>query len=320
MEAQIFFMEHQRQLLPEIRKSLHTHISPSLEIREEYFDAGTYGEATYVIGRQYIALLQAAIDPREGMGMSLGTLEGFRYRFYFQVYYDFVSWKVRNFWDQDLFPFFPAVALRNQMVLVPHNLGTRLGDAGERGSPLKALHSGGVQEVDFQNPGGLDLALKEVYSNLRTSFFRELQAYASYQEENELTPLRVAEDLKMDLGFVRQVLKGDSVAFERSPYKGLTCELDSVKLSPGRWTKLTLMVKNHSEEDVPALSIDIAGPIKTRPSRLQTGVMAGATADVQLAIMPEERGEFPIEVKLTLPEDKLLTQWLPLHHIWLEVD
>jgi hypothetical protein len=37
-------------------------------------------------------------------------------------------------------------------------------------------------------------------------------------------------------------------------------------------------------------------------------------------MLPEDRGEFPIEVRLSMPEDKVFIPWLPIHYIWLDVE
>ncbi len=327
MEAQIFFMEQDRPVVDEIRKSLERHISSSLTIRDEQFDPTSRTGTPDILATQYIKLLQAAIDPRQGMRMSVGGMEGYRNRLYFQVYYGLVSGREygyrqnRDFRDSHLHDFFPAVAVRDQMVLVPRNLGSQLRyPTEESGSPLLALDAGGVLEVDFTDPAALEPSFKKVYAQLRTMFLQELQAYASYQSQDQLAPAQVAQDLKMDLEFVKRALKGDSVAFENPPYRALQCQLDSQKLTFGKWTKLTLTLENKSQEDVSNLSIDVEGPVKTLPSRLQASVPAGATAALQFAMLPDNRGEFPIEVRLTLPEDKVLSPWLPIHHIWLEVE
>ena len=296
-------MEQHRPIVNDLHNLLLKHVVPSLTVQEVFFDPTSYDETSNAIARRYVSLLQAAIDPGKAMSMSLGSLEGFRYKLYFQVYYNLISWRGgKNFAGDDLHGFFPAIAIRNQMVAVPAGLGLKLKAPTERGSPLAALQAGGVQEIAFDSSNTLEPALKQVYAQLRSSFLRELQAYESYQGELQLTPARVAEDLGMDLDFVQQALKGELLAFDRSSYPGLRCQLAVQKLSREKWTKLELVIENHSKEDASNLSIQIGGPIKIRPSRLEASVRAGETTNVEFAMMPENSGEFPVEVRLTLTE------------------
>jgi hypothetical protein len=66
------------------------------------------------------------------------------------------------------------------------------------------------------------------------------------------------------------------------------------------------------------LFVDLRGPVRIRPERAGTNVPANSSVELDVAIQPEDEGEFPLEVKFTLAEDRALRDWLPTTCVWLK--
>ena len=151
---------------------------------------------------------------------------------------------------------------------------------------------------------------------LRADFLKELRAYASYRDVRQIDMAAMARDLDVDAGLIPHTLSTEAADLDF--YRQLTCDFDQHRVSPTRWTRVHLRIRNDSDIDLPQLDISVTGPASVQPGRIQAHVPAHATAEAPIAIKPEDRGDFPLEISLTLPADRLLAGWLPVHHIWLE--
>jgi hypothetical protein len=81
-----------------------------------------------------------------------------------------------------------------------------------------------------------------------------------------------------------------------------------------------LTVRNDSDVALPDLAVEIAGPAKIRPAHIQATFAPHSAQEIPIAIMPEDVGDFPLEVTFVLPDDKLFADWLPVHHVWLQCE
>lgn len=315
MKTEIFYLEHQKGRIEALKNTLRQHIYPALAITEYQIEWAREQDASRA-GWRYVKLLQASIPPEKGINLNIHELGVFGYRFYIEVYYAFRYFARRAFQTDRLSEFFPAVAIGDRMVLIPRGLGEKLKGDDQGLSPFNPVEMGGVIETDFDDPAELTQAADQVAGILRADLLRELRAYASYQKAADFDLARIARDLEMDAGFILHALKAE--ATELDFYDQLHCELDLHRVSPDSWTKVHLSVRNDSDMDLADLSIDVSGPAAIRPSRLAISVPARSTQTLPIAIKPDGRGEFPIEVTFTLPDDRVFANLLPVHHIWLQ--
>lgn len=302
--------ESRRLLLEELFRK---YLSPSISVAAEVSDA-----------ERYVKLLQAAIPPAKEISLSLETLSDLHYRIYIKVYFSLnrsdYLYSSRSFIGPDLTYLFPAVSVQDRMVFVPEGLGMRLARTPHEMPSFAPFREGGVLELDFSDEGALRNAVGLVAAWVRDDFQQNLQAYAGHHDLREVSLPKIAEDLNTDVGYIQQVLKGDEFAFERASYRSVACTIEPDRCSPGRWTKVQLRVENRSDVDLPNLLVQISGPVKIRPERIQVTVAAGETKEVPVAIRPDEPGEFPIEITFVLPEDRPFVGLVPYHHVWLTCD
>jgi hypothetical protein len=317
MKAEVFYMENQEGLVSGLAEGLRRQLHPALPVELRKI-AWSQQREVIELGQRYVKLLQASIRPEKGFQLDITVLDHYGYRFYIYVYYAFSYYANKKFQESGLRVFFPAVAVRNRMALVPTGLGKELEFSWNEqlSSPFKPLEMGGAAEVDFGDRPALDDALAQVARTARADLLQEVRAYASYQSPGELDLPAVARDLGVDLGFLNVLLKTGGI--ERPFYRQLTCALDRQKIELGRWTRVNLEIRNDSEVSLTELAVTISGPVEIRPARLETDLPARSSRQLPVALKPTERGEFPLEVVLALPDDRVFSGWLPVQHLWLE--
>lgn len=318
MNAEIFYLDDQEGVAAGLGEELRRQVYPGLAIQLQRLSSNQ--REVIEMGRRYVKLLQASIRPERGFRLDLTALEQYGYRFYIYVYYAFAYAANKKFQEGGLRVFFPAVAVRNRMALVPSGLGRELELTwnDQLTSPFKPLEMGGLSEVDFRNPPAVTEALAQVAQATRSDLLQEIRAYASYRSPGEIELPALARDMDVDIGFLQGLFKTGGI--ERAFYRQLTCELTPTKLAFGRWTRVTLSVRNDSEVSLSDLVVKISGPVEIRPLPLQLNVAAGSVQTVQVSIKPTDRGEFPLEVVLSLPDEQAFSAWLPVQHLWLECD
>jgi hypothetical protein len=94
--------------------------------------------------------------------------------------------------------------------------------------------------------------------------------------------------------------------------------LDRTKITVGQWNQLTLRIRNESDIGLADLTAQVIGPVEVLPARITKTVKARSSAEVGVSVKPSDLGDFPLEITFLLPEDQVLAEWLPRHHIWLE--
>jgi hypothetical protein len=212
---------------------------------------------------------------------------------------------------------FPAVAIRERMVMVPKDLEKDLTDSPELSPLFLPLETGGVVEVDFDDASALDKACARVGEMLRAEIVQEVRAYHSYHKVEDIDLSQMAKDLGVDRNFILDGLRVE--AKEKSVYTQLACSLDHDTLPLKYWTKVGLSIRNDSEEALADLEVRISGPAQIRPAKIRTSVGGHSVQQVMIAIRPDEEGDFPLEIMPLLPKDQLLSEWIPVHHVWLHV-
>jgi hypothetical protein len=315
MKAEIFYASGQEDVEQSIRRQLSSRISPQIEV-EGHPISGSYADfdtvrKMYQQASRYVRLLQGSIPP--STRLQIGLTGESAYGFYtYSVYAD------RTFFFQEGFGnLLPALAIRDRMMLVPFGLSKRLTGAEELLSIFRPLEMGGVVEVDFNNYGDLDAALSKAGEKLRAEVIQEFRAFASYRGREEIDFGKLAQELGVDWRFIKDSLQAR--AREMTFYNQLSCRLDVNSLPVERWTQLQLTVVNDSDVGLSGLAIDVAGPVQILPRRLEVDVGPHSSADLKVSIKAGEVGEFPLEFAFLLPGDQIFRDWMPVHHVWLEV-
>src|SRR6185295_979809 len=192
MKAEIYYLEDQQGLVDGIAEILRANLHPDLEVETNRI-AFSDERQVLNIARRYVKLLQASIRPETGLQVGIYELDHLGYRFYIYVYYEFVYSSLKPLSLRD---FFPAIAVRNRMALVPVGLGNKL-DWTSRvpGSVLKSPEIGGAAEVSFDDRSRVEEALKAVAQSTRADLLREIRAYADYRKPGEISLPTLAQDM-----------------------------------------------------------------------------------------------------------------------------
>lgn len=315
MKVEIFYTSEQEEIERAIRRLLASRISPILAPRSYLIHGlGDQIEAVQMrheFAARYLKLLQASVLPLKQLNVFLtGPIS---YGFYAVSYY---HGRVISF-QSGFRSLLPAVAIQDRMVLVPHDLGKSLTGTEELLSLFRPLEMEGVIEVNFEDPSALEGAVTKVAQKVRSDMIEELRAYASYRPREEINFAKLAQDLGIDWRFIKDTLQAR--VRESTFYNQLSCRIDRQELPLGRWTKVTLTIENTSELGLSGLTVEISGPVQILPRRLQTDIVPQSTQELTISIRPEDLGDFPLEVVFFLPEDQVFLEWMPVHHVWLQV-
>jgi hypothetical protein len=304
MNAKIFHLENQKLLADRLKNLLQRHVYGGMETTLVNADV-TQGSD---LARDYFKLLEAAVDPPSAVRFDVTTVEYMSQRLYIAYHY---------LWSGHLTPSscFPAVSLEGRMVLVPAGLRRSISDR-----PLfRALERDGLAEIDFSDDASIEAAIVKIAENARTEAMRNLTTAASYMQFNGVLDLdALAKRAGVDVEYVQNMLR--SAASGRVVYKQLRCDVQPRALPLGRWTKVELHIENHRDEDLRDMTISIRGPVRVRPESMVVNIDAISDVRIPVALLPEDRGEFPIELQLVLSGDRLLDRWLPVQYVWLSCD
>ncbi|AVH60476.1 MULTISPECIES: hypothetical protein [Streptomyces] len=336
MEAEFFGYNPEEWVSARLLELVARHIDPTIALQIN--DANTVNHRRRTeIGNRYAKLLYASIPPDLGVSIEVHTdLDIMNSRVYVRIYWPMIQWRnwqpfgggqgygsqIYGYQEVNFFAdgkglqyFLPALAIRNRMVLVPagQNSVFEATDEEDEVGPLQR----DVIEVDFSDDAALEAAVIETGRMLRRELRREVAAYASFQQPGSWTYLDAAAHLEVPVGFVKRALQEEGEATEKA-YRLLRCDIDQERIRHGRWTKIRLQVRNDSDLDFPDVTVTVSGPVQVLPAMISATLPAQETTIVELALNPADIGEFPIEIAFVLPEDQILAEWLPIHHVWLE--
>jgi hypothetical protein len=327
MNAEIYYLDERPGYqqgsppygLAELVQELQAQIYPGLNVTLRPITLQGEREAAE-LGRQYVKLLQASIRPDKGFKLDITVLEHSGYRFYIYIYYAFAYNANKKFQENKLRVFFPAVAMRNQMALVPAGLGKELEQNWNEQltSPFKPLAMGGAAEVSFDDPSAVREAVAQLARTTRDDLLREIRAYASHHNAADIDPPTLARDLDVDIGYLQHLFAAGGI--EHAFHNQLKCEIAPGKIGFDRWTKMTLSVRNDSDLSLSQLEAKISGPVTIRPAHVRLDVPAHSTGSAQFSLKPTDRGDLLLEVVLALPDEQAFSSWLPVQPLWLECD
>jgi hypothetical protein len=323
MKAELFVHAGSQDIVPVVRRLVAECIDADLPLEVNSIDTGRIAD-NLKIGTRYSQLLQAAIPPELGLSLGVSWLSWLGERIYLQVYWPVITVAASGYtYDPMVVPFFPntfdsffpALAIRDRMVMVPRGEGRALGTVYGVMRISSALKDD-ILQVNYKDEDAIRAALRTVSASLSQQLAHELTSWAAFQPPGPLNLQAAASDLEVSVNLFRRVL-ADRVEEITAPYKRLSGRLDKVSLPFGRWTRVTLTVTNASSVPLTGMTVSVSGPVEVLPSRVEVDVPAGS-AEIQLSIKPVDEGEFPIEITFVQASDAPFSDWLPPVNLWLE--
>jgi hypothetical protein len=337
MDADFFYVGTPRITPARLLAMIAAHVDPSIALRAHDANTKDYRERA-AIGRRYAQLLQASIPPQLSLSLNVDTdMDLMGARIYIRVYWPIL---IQEYWQYDggipviyggysmqghasfflhnqgLTPFFPALAIRDRMVIVPEGQNRVLKGSLEDQDALAKLRPD-VTEVNFSDEAKLDQAVAAVGHSLRAELRHELRAYGSFRKPGAWDLADAATHLGVTLGFLQRALEQEAPKATRL-YEQLSCEFSGTEVITGCWNRVMLKIRNDSDVDLAELTAQVIGPAEVLPARISAAVKARSSTEVPVAVKPSDPGAFPLEIALLLPEDQVLADLLPRHQIWLE--
>jgi len=314
MDAEVFVLGYQLPLVAQLTQLFAKHIDAGLPVSVATFGSGS----SEMTATRYVKLLQASIPPEVGLKLEMKTVEMFGTRIYLRVYWPMSASSTAG-GNLELSSgrsgeyFFPAVAIHDRMVIVPVGQDTALSELS-KGGPIDLALQRDLIEVDFKNQEQLADAVEKVGQQLSEELWREFRAYVSQEKPDPVDDQAVARVLEVPVDLLRRSLSEQSAA---RAYGQLSFELDREKLPVGKWTKVSMRIRNDSSRDLPGVRVVISGPLDYLPSTITVDLAPQSDSILVLSLRPRDEGDFPMEVAFVLTDDAALSNWLPKHHVWL---
>ena len=310
MKAEIFFHPESEPAPQILANLLAKHLHPSIDV--EILQAGDHTKIWPAGEKQagrYVKLLLAAVPPSREIAMGVKNIY---YGFYIYSSYFGLS---RSFQGSEARILFPAIAVDDRMVLVPETLVSSL-TASQDIMLFRPLEAGGLCEVDFRQPELLEKMIEKVGDLLRAEAVEMVRRYITYNSGANQDLQQIAAKLGFeDVQFLEDAMKRS--ANQQTFYGQLTCTFSDIVIALKQWTRVVVTITNSSDVSLTGLFVEFNGPVSIRPKRMASDVPANGSVAIEVALRPEEEGEFPVEVTFILPEDRVLRDWLPTTYVWL---
>lgn len=339
MDAEFFCLNSHLDSAGHLVRCLTKFVDPTVALKVLNTDAeGRIGR--HEIGELYTKLLHASIPPERQLSIVARTeSELFQSRIYLRIYWpmlvdDFyldprTGYQVKGIhWTRyeaqfhargrGLEQFLPALAIRDQMVLVPKGQNETLEGMGLNEPPQPPM-SRGVIEVDFDDPVDLERACVTLGEGLRDQLRQELQAYQGYQLSDQSDFDTVSALLGVPPSLLRRAIREESDAKELI-YNQLRCTMEPSTVVKDVQTRLSLVVENPSEIDLGRLRVRVRGPssgLEINPDRANITLGANSTARADFSVAATRAGDFVVEVLFLDSDVDAPRDMLPTQQIWI---
>lgn len=315
MNAQIFFLMQQKEACREIPALLRKHLYEEIGIQQ--LDVDGYGWQT---ARTYMNLLRASMVAEDHF--RIGVEESNR-RLWYLGYEDqrwYENWHALKISRSAMGEIFPAVAVMDRMVMLPHTFQKAFDTSRDFSFFPKPLDLQGVLLVDFQDRRAISEGVRQIGLQIKSEVAKLCRRYmfihgyrTSHPDFSEL-----ARMLSIDKGFFERYEEEIFV-----PSVKLTPSIVSGAARLGKQSKVTIEIQNESEDAVGQVRVQVRGPAGTLPKPVseyldfssgkaqiqQITFIAKPNAllcPLQVTFEPEDPGQkyspFPITVILDVTE------------------
>jgi hypothetical protein len=336
MEAELYCLSRDVERAGYVGELLRRTIDDSLVISVRDLQHGGTLERDPIAYR-YTQLLQATIPPEKGLHLTVSTMDFYRDRIYLGIYWPIY---VQGYWSEiagtsvyfegyslnrrvTCYPalgdaataperrglelFFPALAVRGRMVMVPKGQAELLDQIGAPPLGMSQELPRDVLEVDFYDDAELREATERVARSTLAEVAQDLHSHVRQFPSETLDVGDVAAKLEVTPAILQHVIAEDVVPL----YSLLTCDLERHDFALGRWTKTGIRVGNGSDTSLEQVMVTVSGPVEARPSSIYVDVPARGDVTAEIALRPSDPGDIPLEIALVLHDHQALSEWLP---------
>lgn len=340
MEAELFCLNRDLAAAGMLTELLRDKVDQSITLTVHNMEVGE-AWVRFPLASRYAKLLQATIPPSRGMHVHFTAMDWFENRIYLRIYWPM---HVSGHWEdvagtsvffegyhvdrgvmcsanpnRGLELFFPALAVRDRMVLIPRGQDALLTQIGIPSAEQDELPRD-VLEVDFGDQEAVERAMTTLSQRLVAEIRREVAAYMVVHPGTELDVSALSAELAIGPALFERSMKE-----EASIYEQLSFELTQRRFIQGRWTKTGLVVRNNSPSHIPQLRVTITGPdrAEVEPREMLVEISPHSEVVQDVSIRPADPGELPLRVAVVLSQHELLAlafaPWLsPPTYLWIE--
>lgn len=286
MNAQIFYLPSQRDLIYEVQALLREHLYQNVQVDHfEVLDSDRY------TARKYLTLLRASMIKSDDF--RIGIEEADQYVWYLG-YEEDTNWKSLKLRRSSMSSIFPAIAVMDRMVMLPRGIY----DAFDTTIPFfpKPLDLQGVLLLDFNDRRAIAEAVRQVGAQIKVDVAKLCKRYTFIKRIIQPDFEELAQLLHIDKGYLA---RNKTEMFAASVK--LTPRIVSGPAQLGRSTLVSLEITNESDDALGEVQTQVKAPggsLKTPVVReyLDFSVGQPPVQKIQFEITPRTSPYCPLEV------------------------
>ncbi|HKO42522.1 MAG TPA: hypothetical protein VJU84_04490 [Pyrinomonadaceae bacterium] len=286
MNARIFYLPNQRDLIYDVQALLREHLYQSIQVSHlEILDSDR--EAA----RSYLTLLRASMIKSDNF--RIGIEEADQYVWYLG-YEEDTNWKSLKLRRSSMSSIFPAIAIMDRMVVLPRGIY----DAFDTTIPFfpKPLDLQGVLLLDFNDKRAIAEAIRQVGVQVKDEVAKLCKRYIFIKKVIQPNFKELAELLKID----KEYLEQNKTEMFAASVK-LTPRIVSGPAQLGRSTLVSLEITNESEFELGVVRTQVKAPVgslKTPVVReyLDFSIGKPPVQKIQFEVTPRTSPYCPLEL------------------------
>jgi hypothetical protein len=259
MKAAVFYLDSQDSYYRDIRRALEEHIFPGIDI-DRYVISSSYGPASelreHEACRLYLRMLRACMIRVEDFRILVGNPPySWCYLGYESDSEHLFANRVLGIPRANLRAIFPAVAVRDRMVMVPNGIHDALEGAARLPWFLKPLDLQGVTLVDFAKPSFVRDAMEDVGRHLEREIIKLCARHAQMTKLQRPEFDELAKLLAIDISYLKRHERDIMASLIRITPRILS---DPVRL--GQASAVVLEFTENSGNTLKQVEVHVKGP------------------------------------------------------------
>jgi len=301
MNAQIFCLRSQKKMAEDIEGLLRRHIFDEirilrLEISDDY--CRSPGERDHEYCRLFLKFFKASMIKVDDFAILVADGRG---RWYYMggAYQD--EPYLLELFQQSMTSVFPAVAIMNRMVILPHDIGTAFEKSRVFPWFVKPRDLEGAVLTDFRHRDSLEEGIRQVGLQLKTDIAKLCKRHMLVRKIK--TPDFTEFGLLLDVH--PKYLEVHSAEIV-TPAATLSARAVSGPVQAGKTSKVRLEIQYEAETPLPLVFVTVNAPAGTLKSHAAYTLAfpegKTATQSIEFEVVPKTRPYCPLEVQFGLDE------------------